>query len=85
MTMLWQGERLAVVHLKGNYQYWSQNKHYIRASVMIFEKKDVNEYGEWMVEKIEEKHTGRASRRIKAELIEWAKENDQPAQPDSLQ
>jgi len=76
LTLLWQGERLAVVHQKGHKQYWGRNEHYISARVMIFEKQDVNEYGTWLVDKVKEVELGRSSRRIQAEEIAWAKEQE---------
>ncbi len=76
LTMLWQGERLAVVHCKGHTQYWGQSAHYTPACVMVFEKKKTNQYGNWMVEVIKENETGRASRRVKADMIAWAKKQE---------
>jgi hypothetical protein len=52
--MLWQGENLAVVHCKGHTQYWGRNRHYIPASVMVFQKLRADENGVWYVEKIDE-------------------------------
>ncbi len=76
LTLLWQGERLAVVHCKGHKQYWGQTGHYIPASVMVFEKMDTNEYDQWLVRRVKETETGRASRRVKADMIAWAKEQE---------
>ncbi len=77
LTLLWQGERLAVVHCKGHTQYWGQNAHYIPASVMAFEKMDTNEQGVWLVRKVNDVDTGRASKRVKADMIAWAKEKEE--------
>ena len=77
LTLLWQGERLAVVHCKGHKQYWGQNAHYIPAHVMVFEKMDVDDSGNWLVRRVKEVETGRASQRVKAEMIAWAKEKEE--------
>lgn len=79
LTLLWQGERFAVVHCKGHKQYWGQNAHYIPASVMAFEKMDVTEAGNWMVREVNSVDTGRASKRVKADMIAWAKEQEREA------
>ncbi len=76
LTLLWQGERLAVVHCKGHTQYWGQSAHYIPAHVMVFENMEIDQDSEWLVEMIKEVETGRASRRVKAEMIAWAKEQE---------
>lgn len=76
LTLLWQGEQFAVVHCKGHTQYWGQSAHYIPADVMVFKKMDTDEQGNWLVEKIEEAKTGRASKRVKADMIAWAKEQE---------
>jgi hypothetical protein len=77
LTLLWQGERFAVVHCKGHTQYWGQSAHYIPASVMVFEKKDTTDASNWLVEMVKEVETGRASRQVKADMIAWAKEKEQ--------
>lgn len=77
LTLLWQGERLAVVHCKGHRQYWGQNAHYIPANVMVFEKMDTSDAGNWLVEMIKEVETGRRPKRVKADMIAWAKEQEQ--------
>ena len=76
LTLLWQGERLAVVHCKGHTQYWGQTAHYIPARILVFERKG-STAGIWLVEVIKETETGRASRRGKSNMIAWAKKQEQ--------
>lgn len=76
LTLLWQGDRFAVVHCKGHTQYWGQSAHYIAAHVLAFEKMETNEQGEWLVEQVNTADTGRASRQVKADMIAWAKEQE---------
>ncbi len=85
LTLLWQGERLAVVHCKGHTQYWGQSAHYIPAHVMAFEKMETDEQGDWLVRKVNEVDTGRASKRVKADMIAWAKEKEEALEEEETE
>ena len=77
LTLLWKGEWFAAVHVKGHAQYWGQNRHYIPAHVMVFEK--IREEGDaWVVEgPVREYQTGKNAVQVKAENVQWAQAADQ--------